>query len=359
MTPFVSVHIISKEVTNLGVLFLDGALTSLVEAQFPNEVIVIDNGSFDPIFDLYQVYKNKFKDFDCQLKIVKSEASDFGTLRNQCIEHTNPITTWTIWQDTDEVYYEEDLDTLKNYELVQADGFKEVWPSFFHFIRDPFNIQVNTDCLFKKKEMTETDIRIGKDNTFRYNKNMRWVKEKKVHERVDRDSLIGYPNTHYDSNCRYLHLGYARKQVETMVKWLHYAVLEFGNVNCYKKERVTYDKNGVEVGNQFEGQEGYETKTVDYLRNWRDPFNIIFDRIEHCIPYPNAKFETKQHLPQGFMKIIDGCKTSEDWFKKLDKLDPPKFELEWRDKFKELGTWEKTLDFVVDEMNKRNWNIYK
>ena len=57
--------------------------------------------------------------------------------------------------------------------------------------------------------------------------------------------------------------------------------------------------------------------------------------------------------------MMGGCKTEEDWLKYLDKLDPPKFELEWLDKFKEKGNYCDTLDWAVAELQKRNWNIYK
>lgn len=356
-TPFISVHQIVKENTNLGVKFLDGCLTSLSNSMYPDELIIVDNGSFEPIFDLYESYRLKFLDFNCTMKIIKSKAKDFATLRNQCLEFTNEFSDYIHWIDSDEIYYEEDLDTLKHHELPSMLDYKEVWTSFYHFMRDPFMIQVNNDCLFKNKEMVETDIRIAKDNVFRYNKNMKWVKEKQVHERVDRSTLIGIPDTHADSMCRYLHLGYIRNQYITTLKWLRYDIIQHGNVNGYRDERVTFNKEGIEVGNEFEGQEGYETKTVDYFRKWRDPNNIIFDRIPHCIPYPKNRFSIKDYLPTGMINLIGDCKNADDWITFIGSIDKHEFWYRWQEKFKEMGSWKLTLDWVVEEMDKTGWDI--
>lgn len=355
-TPFVSVHMISKEVTNLGVRFLENCFSSLEEAYYPSELVIVDNGSFEPIFDLYETWRPRFKAFDCEMKVIKSTAEDFCTLRNQTLQHTNPKADFFHWIDTDEIYYPEDLDRLKNHDLKEVPDIQFVYCCFYHCMYSPYLIQINTDCLFKNKPKKVTDMKSSKDNIFRFSPKVRWKKEEKVHEHVDMNTLGG--KVIVDSGVEYVHVSYTRHQLETWVKWMRYALLEFGNLNCYKKETVTYDAKDVEVGNQFMGQPGYTTRTVDYLRNWRDIFHCLHDRREHCLPFFND-WSVKDHYPAGVLNLLGDCKTEQDWLAYITKLDPPKFELEWIDKFKAVGNWCDTLDWAAEELQKRNWNIYK
>src|SRR5258708_2487360 len=98
IVPFISTHMIVKERTNLGAKFLDSCFTSLLESNFPNEIVLVDNGSISIIREkLYDEWFKKFKDQDINLKIYDNDSNDFGALRNYCIEKTNPITNFFLW----------------------------------------------------------------------------------------------------------------------------------------------------------------------------------------------------------------------------------------------------------------------
>src|SRR5947208_1150748 len=118
MELFISVHMIVKERTNLGYKFLEAAFTSLYEATYPHEIILIDNGSSDKVLNtLYPKWIEKFKKVGITLKAYCNSSDDFGELRNQCIALTSPLAHIVHWIDSDEVYFPEDLDNFKNYLL--------------------------------------------------------------------------------------------------------------------------------------------------------------------------------------------------------------------------------------------------
>lgn len=338
--PFISAHIINRENTYLGREFLESCFLSLEESQFPNEVLIVDNGSSDFIFDTYNTWKEKFNSFDCELKVFPCELSSFSDLRNLCLEKTNPYTDFFLKIDSDEVYYPEDLDILKNHIPYEAGDIQFFWVSFYHFMLSPFKIQVNPDNMKYGKTPKNDDARSIKDTIFAYGPNVKWVKAQKVHEHVE--NMVG--NVVVPTKVEYLHAGYCRKQWETALKWLRYAELEFGNINCYKKENITVeDKTGKEVSNSFMGKEGYTAKTVDYFRNWRTPNMLCHDRRKCTMPYP-GKLTNKDYLPQGWVNLIKDCKNESDWIEYINKLDPTDFWQWWEEEYIRCGNWSDTLE---------------
>lgn len=352
IAPFVSVHMICKESTNLGANFLDSALTSLKNSYYPNEIIFIDNGNTLKIKEKLRDYWIKeFNSHDCELKVYESNLGNFTNLRNLCLEKTNPKTDYFHWIDSDEIYYEADLDYLKNTLLsTDLNKISQVYTYFYHYIETPFKIQC--DPLRDHPDYYGVDdARITKDNVFKFNTNLKWNKSLKVHEH-----LTNLSEGHkVQSEVEYLHLSYTRQVWRTFIKWMFYSVLEFGNVNVYKHETIILDSNGVEVNSSFEGKEGYEKKTVEHMRSWRNPNNIVFDRLPFCKPYPNDVCP-KKDLPEGFITLLNGCKTDEDWKSYINSLEDNSFWEWWQELYKEKGLWSLTLDPVVERLNREGWD---
>lgn len=341
MNPFVSVHMIVKENTHLGEKFLNGAFTSLWESNYPNEVILIDNGSSDFIFEkVYEPWKVKFQDFDCELKVIKSPLTKFCDLRNLCLELTDPNTSFFSWLDSDEVLWPEDLDILKNYIMPEHSTASVIWSYFYHCVINPFQAQTNVTKIRAKVEQNIDDYRCCKDNIFSYKKDMKWVGS--VHEKL-RGLNTGNA---VQSQVEYMHYGYCRPQYKTFLKWLKYALLEFGHVGVYKDELIEWEVDGVK-----------KSKMRDYLRDWRDPFNILYDRQEICRPIPETKIGMRDYFPAGHNVIVGDCKNGEDWEKHIMSIDDHSFAEKWRDKYKEMGSWKNTLDWVVEEGEKCGWSI--
>lgn len=335
-SPFVSVHMIAKENTNLGSRFLDSCFMSLHEAQYPNEIVFINNGCANFIMELVRDYwVSKFKEFDCELKIIDFlDNTDFCNLRNQCIFNTYENAHFMHWIDTDEVYYPEDLDVLKNHIMSDTVQISMIWTFFYHFIIDPFNVQADNKKTKKDHELGPNDIRSIKDNVFGFHKGIRWRQEEKVHEHIDRKKEGVVLEA---SDCCYLHYGYIRHQWRIFLKWLHYAKLEFGNVNCYK----------------LEGDPKREYFRED---NIPTPNTIIEDRKKITVPYPN-RVSIHQNLPEGAIKLINGCKNEQEWLEYLNKLDGNEFWLRWEDLYKKKGKWSETLDEILEECEKCNWSL--
>ncbi len=352
--PFISVHILAKENTNLGELFLDSCLLSLKDSFYPNEIILMNNGCNKRITEkLFDLHKFDFKDHGCELKVYGTEAQDFCALRNQCLDATNPNADYVHWIDTDEVYYPEDLDILKNQVLSQVIGKMSVgWSYFYHFMIDPFNVQC--DNLHKKAALELDDYRVAKDNIFGYHKGLRWNKEEKVHEHM----INLLPNGHIvQTQTEYLHYGYCRQQWRTVTKWLHYDYIKHGHVNHYKVENVHIDPNGVEVPHDTPNSKMIQK---EYFRDWRVPNgDFLQDRRTVCTPYPNkiAGIE-RSSLPQGALDIIGSAKTGSEWDVRINTLDNSDFLQEWVQKYQECNnSWSATLDWVVDEMVKIDWAV--
>lgn len=339
--PFVSVHQIVKENTNLGCEFINACYTSLLESGYPNEIVVVDNGSAPFVFDVYSEWKKKFKDIDCNFILIKSDANTFCDLRNRCLESTYPKADFIMWCDSDEVWYPEDLDFLKTYVMLDTKNIAQIWTYFYHFITHPFQIQVDPIQL-KKNELTLDFIRCSKDNIFKYHKGLQWTKEKKVHEKM---SNVLEGEAVWSTQSEYLHYGYCRHQWRTFLKWLHYDIIEHGHVGGYKDENIT-DKDGNIV------------EQKDYLRDWRVPNgNFLWDRNAICIPYPATEIGSRDYLPEGAKQLIGDCKNEKDWIKRIDDLDGNEFLHRWEEKVKEVGSWKNSLDWVVEECQKTNWGL--
>lgn len=350
MIPFVSTHILSKETTNLGVKFLEAAFTSLHQAAYPNEIVILDNGSFEPIFDLYSTWIPKFKEFDCEVKIIKSDANNFCDLRNQCLEHTNPNATYIHWQDTDEVYYPEDLDILKNNVIPNHPKFGMGWSTFYHFMIHPFQIQADNLKTKKIHELVKDDCRSSKDNMFWYHKGLKWVPTKRVHEKMG--NVLNFPSLH--TGMEYCHFGYIRPQWVTCLKWLHYDIIEHGHVGHYKTENVFVTEDGVEVP---DGTPNSKMIQKEYLREWRTPTkDFLWDRRAVCLPFPNVT--CREYLPEAAVTMLNGCTNEKEWSEYCGKLDSIEFLERWEQKYKECNnSWSATLDWVVQEMEKVKWAI--
>jgi hypothetical protein len=338
---------IVKETTNLGVHFLDACFRSQFESGFTNEIVLVDNGSSKLVREnLYDEWRDRFKVRDIALKIYDHpEIDDFGALRNICIEKTYEHTDLCRWLDSDEVDMPEDWDRLKGYILPDHPKANQFYTYFYHFIISPFNIQCTPG---HNQNLSYGHATIMKDNIFRFHKGLKWVKEKKVHEKMS-NLLEGY--AHDTGDVRYLHFGYVRKQWEQAVKWLHYAMLEFGHLGCYKNENIDVDEDGNDINISKKPKVTQIQK--DYFRDWRTPDHCLDDRKSICAPFPN--YLVNQDLPQGYLNLIGDCKTEEDWINYINQLDPNN---EIWDKWQELkekyGNWSMTLDEIYDFSRNKN-----
>lgn len=318
--PFISVHMIVRERTNLGIRFITAALEALSQANYPDEIVLVDNGSIPEVFGVYDKYKDKFPAF----KLFKSESKDFTSLRNYCIRETDPSATYFHWIDSDEVYYPEDLDILK-YTTIGDNIVKQYWTYFYHFMIHPWQIQ----------------DKCSKDNIFLMTPNLHW--EGGVHEHVF-GLASGDPG---QAETEYLHYGYIRQQWRTCLKWLQYDWIKEGHLGGYKLENI-------------QNPDGSVTQK-DWFRDWRHPNNILWDRNSICSPYPGPK-GTRDYVPDIINNIIlapvkgfDKPITPETWSEFLDVLDPHPFWDEWQAQYKKYGNWRETLDWVSDQMVKMNW----
>ena len=327
---FISVHMIVKENTRLGLKFLNGCFKSLYDAQYPDEIVLCDNGSFKLVFELYREWIGKFKEFGCEVKLFSSNAKDFTGLRNECLARTNPDAHYWHWIDSDEMYYPEDLDVLKNDVVKDRLDFRQIWTYFHHFMIHPWQIQ----------DMAT------KDNFFRFTPKVRW--HGGVHEHVHPDSL---PEGHcFQSEVEYLHYGYVRQQWRTCLKWLHYDWIQHGHLNGYKRENIQNPDGSV--------------VQKDWFRDWRHPNNILWDRNTVCKPYPNDK--TKNFVCQGATDLVNpqfmfdssfNELNIDNWSEYTEELDKSEFWQKWQDKYEEVGTWTDTLDWVAQEMVKCDWSV--
>lgn len=350
---FISTHIISKEYTNLGIRFLNGCLRSLYDSGYPNEIILVDNGSSKEVFDVYDHWKEKFIDIDCPLIVHKSDSKDFTSLRNLCLEKTNPQANFIHWQDSDEIYYPSTLDVLKEFILPECKSASKIWSQFLHFMIHPWMVQ---------------DL-CSKDNIFPYSKNLVW--KSSVHEHMY--GLSDGPEI--EGPARYVHLGYIRSQFRTTIKWLLYDYIAHGHINGYKLENIQKEDGSIEQKH--------------YFRDWRNPNNTLWDRRPLCSPYPLSSNELNVHhlidgkwtdvnypevpkdFPDAMEEVIGDITTNltfppnknnlkkyeKLWVAKLNEIDPTDFWDQWQEKYKEMGNWKDTLDWVLEECIKLDWRI--
>lgn len=353
---FVSVHMLVKENTNLGKWFLKGSFKSLLQSEYPNEIVLVDNGcSKDVLDEVIFPWEQAFKDSGIDFKYHTSDLKLFRDLRNFCLEHTNPHANFWHWIDSDEIYYPEDLDVLKNYTLEDAlrQDVSLVYSYFYHMMIHPFQVQNNPDkrdsVSGKWKTYNEDDFRSFKDNIFAFTPDVKW--NKPVHEKVS-----GLKNSRiFQSSCEYIHLGYCRSQWRTFLKWLHYDVLEHGHVGGYKLENIEVDADGINIGESK--KPAVKTIQKDYLRDWRYPDNCLWDRNSISIPFP--AYCGKQHVPEGVRDMLDQLETQDEagWKKWIESIDDRSFYERWEAKKNEVGCWKDTLDWAVEEAEKLKWGF--
>lgn len=296
---FVSVHIIAKETTNFGNKLFKACLESL--KGYPDELIIVDDGCSP---EVRKMISDTVHDGFPSVKLISAQnekaSTDFTSLRQVCLKHTSPQTTFWHWIDTDEVYYPEQLQALKN-ELHNREDASAYVTTLWHFMRDPFSYQYQ-------------EI---KRNVYRYDPLTKW--NKTVHEHV----IDAHPGHNIQTSINYLHLGYCRTQYETMIKWLRYVLLEHKNCDAYRREVV-------------------EGKTIPYLRDWRTPNAILNDR-------PVQKFTN--HYPTSMNSMFEEFLSMKcTWDEYLLKIDPEIGQewLEWNDKVQSgKATWADWIDFII------------
>lgn len=296
-----SVHIIAKETTNFGMRLFKACLESI--KGYPDELIIVNDGCAPEI--LQMIFSITGQGGYGNVKVISAQdekgLSDFTSLRQIALKHTSPQCTFWHWIDTDEVYYPEQLKSLKDI-LHTNENVSSYITTLWHFMKDPFNYQYQ-------------EI---KRNIYRYHPDTKW--NKTVHEHVI-DTVAG-ENIH--TQFTYLHFGYCRTQIEIMVKWLRYAHLEHGNCNCYRTEAGT---------------------TLPYFRDWRTPNSIIDDR-------PLRKFEL--HYPEPVMTILAEYMSMKcsSWEEYLFKIDPEiaKHWYDWKEKVTSgTLTWNDWIDQIVKD----------
>jgi glycosyltransferase involved in cell wall biosynthesis len=296
----ISTHIVLKENTNLALLFLKCCLNSLKETKWCDELIIIDNGCSDPIKEHLRDFQ---KDFHCPVKLIEDRSTIFCDLRNKALSLTNPNAKYFHWIDGDEVLIPEEWKKIK--EVILRNDVGQVNTYGVHFMITP----------------KQTQYTFTKDNIFRYHKYLHWGKG--VHEKIQ-NVLPGQ----CQSDTHYLHFGYCKQQWRTCLKWYHYDMIEFGHVGRYKDEMV-------------------DGKVIDYHRDWRNPNNILFDRLKECKDYTGPR-------PEVAMPIFEH---QDKWEEFISSIDDQSFWTEWQKKFKKAKSWRNTLDWVVTEMGSRGWNL--
>lgn len=304
---FVSVHIIAKETTNFGLKLFKACLESL--KNYPDELIIVDDGCSSIVREMIiEVTKSGYG----IVKLISAEkeksAENFTSLRQTALRYTSPQTTFWHWIDTDEVYYPEELSSIKAM-LHSNENVSAYVTTLWHFMKDPFHYQYQ-------------EI---KRNIYRYHPDTKW--NKTVHEHV----INEHPGVNISTRFSYLHFGYCRTQIETMEKWLRYAILEHGNANCYRTENGT---------------------NLPYLRDWRTPNTIIDDR-------PLKKFEP--HYPESLMPMFDEymnmkCVSWDEYLFKIDQEIGNSW-YSWRDKVNSgKATWN---DWIDETIKKNEWKENK
>ena len=296
----VSTHIIIKENTNLALLFLKCCLASLKVAKWCDELIIIDNGCFEPIKEYLRDFQ---KDYHCPVKLIEDDSKKFCDLRNKALSLTDPNIKYVHWIDADETLIPEEWVPIKNILATHETG--QVHTYGVHFMVNP----------------SLTQYTFTKENIFRFHRFLKWGKG--VHEKMQ-NTLPGI----HQSDSHYLHFGYCKSQWRTFIKWLHYDMIEFGHVGRYKDEIV-------------------DGKMVDHLRDWRFPNNILFDRLKECKDYTGPR-------PEVAMPVFEH---QDKWEEFISSIDDQSFWIEWQKKFKKAKSWRNTLDLVVTEMGGRGWDL--
>jgi glycosyltransferase involved in cell wall biosynthesis len=281
-------------------------LNSLKESQFCDELIIVDNGCSDPIRDHLRSIKDKLH---CPVKIIENNSTVFSDIRNVALGETNPSTKYFHWIDGDEVLIPDQWINLRT-KLLNTDA-GQVYTYGTHFMITPRDYQIEGDGYAS----------FTKDNIFRYHKALKWGKG--VHEK-----LQNVLPTAAQSDAYYLHFGYCKQQWRTFIRWTHYAMIEFGNLGCYKGENV-------------------DGKILPYFREWRTPNTIVDDRKKISRIYDGP-------TPFVAKPIFD---QSNRWEQFIQEIDDQSFWIEWQRRKEEVGSWKDTLDWFTEKCIQTNWRL--
>lgn len=294
--PWISVHIISKETDRLGLHFFKSCLESL--RGYPDELIVVDNGSSQEVLDMLQ---EEMKNFTGKV-IYKPEIESFHELRNIAIENMSPDATHLHWIDTDEIYFPEQLPGLRE---AMMDGTISMFrTTLVHFMKDPATLE--------NKQL--------KQNVFRCTPYLRWTKN--VHEVLEgkaqgRSAFI--PIEH-------LHFGYCRPQWQTFLKWIRYAILEYKNANIYREETI-------------------ERRKLPWLRGSRTPDTILDERFPRLHAYQGEYPKSCEEW------LVPWIKSGKPWKEYLYGLVDHRFWEWWQSLKTQKGSWQETLSEIIEKMN--------
>jgi glycosyltransferase involved in cell wall biosynthesis/GT2 family glycosyltransferase len=290
LDPWLSLHIVAKETTPLGLEFFRSCLRSLVD--YADEFIIVDNGCSGNVLAMVneELRGRMFR------VLPALGVRDFSLLRNMALENTSRPATHIHWVDTDEIFFPSQLLRLK--EALRDPDIAVMHVLLVHFMREPTlvqDVQVNR-CIFRRTA------------------GLRW--RGVVHEVVEgaakgRTSFMP---------ARFLHFGYCRPQWETCLKWLQYAALEYGSLDRYRWEMVGGERRA-------------------WFGERRSPDTIVEDREvgpyegkypPSCAPWLEAWHHSG--LPwRDFLKTM---------------VDHTPWE-EWQRLARESGSWEATLEEML------------
>jgi len=210
---YISVHMIVKETTKLGMMFLEQTLRSL--KGFPDQLVIVDNGSTIPLNSEVVEEIGILDDFT-----LVQQDGNFSELRQKAIEETSSYATHCMIVDSDEIFFEGNLEKVrKNLENIKGSSYGY----FRHFVQSPTYIQ-------------EVLVR---NNVFEYKEDLCW--NKGVHE-----VLNAFEGELVDNGSEWMHCGYLKSTVATAIKWIHYDVLEFGHADKYKEPDRLMCKLGID-----------------------------------------------------------------------------------------------------------------
>lgn len=298
----VSVHIIAREIDELGGLFFRSCLESL--RGYADEVVIVDNGC-----DPHLIEQAGRMQLGCPLNILPlKEERSFSRLRNAALQATDSSMTHVHAIDTDEIYFPESLAALKQF-LATSTGERFLCGSF-HFMIEPTLVAgLHT-----------------KPVIFKHTPTLKWdgLVHESIAETSGRDGI--------ESPGRFLHLGYCRPQWQTMLKWLQYAHLQDGNLEHYKAEYV----DGVRL---------------PWFWNKKSPDEILELRRPYLHPY-------KQSYPASVAPWLeDYARSGKSWREwSAGKTDNTLW-AQWLQKFQNAGNWENTLDEMLSLANPGTiWN---
>jgi len=311
----VSIQIIAKETTPLGRLFFQCCLQALLDSDWPNEIIIVDNGCSADVLSMVDGFHQEFALQGTHLRVEPLLGNvTYSDLRNFGMSLISPDTTIYHWVDTDEVYFPEKLNQLRK-TLEKYEGkLRQIYTYFYHFTFDPRTWQ----------------FKATKDNIFAYHKGLHWTKG--VHEHVD--GLL--PGQKVQTDVEYLHFGYLRPQWQTTLKWLHYDMLEFKNVDRYKDERLE--------------DQDKKVYTEPYFREWRTPNTILDDRREECAkqgPWP------RERVPAAAAPVYA---QADRWDEFLRETEDYTLWDRWQELCLAADGWRDTLDEIVRIMEACNWS---